>query len=475
MKKDFLSAIIVIATFLPFLSSCEEKQEEQQIEGPASLVIQGAADGLDTYTVTDKLPNVTVDLRAEATEISGNVLSISFKVDLALVEAYNAANSTEYLAMPAEAFNMTSQTVILPRYNEVSSTAQISVDGNKIPENGQYLLPVTFDKVEGEEGTVFTDGGDVLYILVERNFPEGAKVRKYTLSTIPGFSASVHAFCWLPDGKIAVSGNNDTAFGGAVVSVDPVSGESAVLINNYSAGWCAYGLAVAGNTLYAGYKSGDKVGAYELSSSGPSDPQTPISGLNSTVCMAADEEGNLFAVCRGDAWSNHGRIYKYPAGSISGQSADENIFKEFDCRVLWMDFDENGDIIAWTANGFYKVAKDGASDPVYLFGKIGSTDQDGPASEAAFMDLYSFSVDSAGNMWCADFGAHKIKFIQKGEADDYSDAVVSTVVGEGASLNALGSGNANSPRGILANEDGTEVYFNDNDGKILYKIEVTFE
>ena len=117
MKKDFLSAIIVIATFLPFLSSCEEKQEEQQIEGPASLVIQGAADGLDTYTVTDKLPNVTVDLRAEATEISGNVLSISFKVDLSLVEAYNAANSTEYLAMPAEAFNMTSQTVILPRYN----------------------------------------------------------------------------------------------------------------------------------------------------------------------------------------------------------------------------------------------------------------------------------------------------------------------------------------------------------------------
>ena len=154
---------------------------------------------------------------------------------------------------------------------------------------------------------------------------------------------------------------------------------------------------------------------------------------------------------------------------------NSSIFKEFDCRVLWMDFDENGDIIAWTANGFYKVAKDGASDPVYLFGKIGSTDQDGPASEAAFMDLYSFSVDSAGNMWCADFGAHKIKFIQKGEADDYSDAVVSTVVGEGASLNALGSGNANSPRGILANEDGTEVYFNDNDGMILYKIEVTFE
>ena len=65
----------------------------------------------------------------------------------------------------------------------------------------------------------------------------------------------------------------------------------------------------------------------------------------------------------------------------------------------------------------------------------------------------------------------KIKFIAKGESDDYSDATVSTVYGGDATLGSFSG--TNSPRGIAINEDGTEVYFNSNENRILYKITVT--
>ena len=332
--------------------------------------------------------------------------------------------------------------------------------------------------MEGEGNTTIVDGKDVLYILIERNFPEDAKIRTYTLSQIPDFAASVHAFCWLPDGKMAISGNDDVNFAGGVVSVDPVSGASSTVINNYSAGWCAYGVEVAGNVLYAGYKNG-MVGAFDLNSTAPADPVVVISNLNNILDLAVDDENNLFVLCRGDLWNNHGRIYKYSAEDMSSAfesntpfgNAEDHIFKEFDCRAICMDFDAAGDFIVWTANGFYKVAKDGQSEPQYLFGKGGS-DVDGIATDAAFMDLYCFSIDPDGNMWAADFGAKKIKFVQKGEADDYSDAVVSTVFGGNSSLGSLGD---NSPRGLLASEDGMEVWFNDNTAQKLYKITVSFE
>ena len=476
MKSKFFTAIM-IGAMLPMMFSCEKKQEEQVL-GPAALAIQGAGEEIQKYTVDDRLTSVTVDLQVEAEEITGSVLSVGLKVDLSLVDSYNEANSSDYLPLPVDAFEMSASSVILPQYNTVSSTIQLTVDGNKIAENGIYLLPVTFDKVEGEGNTTIVDGKDVLYILIERNFPEDAKIRTYTLSQIPDFAASVHAFCWLPDGKMAISGNNDVNFAGGVVSVDPVSGASSTVINNYSAGWCAYGVEVAGNVLYAGYKNG-MVGAFDLNSTAPADPVVVISNLNNILDLAVDDENNLFVLCRGDLWNNHGRIYKYSAEDMSSAfesntpfgNAEEHIFKEFDCRAICMDFDAAGDFIVWTANGFYKVAKDGQSEPQYLFGKGGS-DVDGIATDAAFMDLYCFSIDPDGNMWAADFGAKKIKFVQKGEADDYSDAVVSTVFGGNSSLGSLGD---NSPRGLLASEDGMEVWFNDNTAQKLYKITVSFE
>lgn len=477
MKSRFFTAVM-LGTMLPMMFSCGEKQEEQVL-GPAALAIQGAGGEMLKYTVDDRLTSVTIDLRVEAEEITGSVLSVGLMVDLSLVDSYNDANSSDYLPLPADAFEMSASSVILPQYNTVSSTVQLTVDGNQIAENGTYLLPVTFDKVEGEENTEFVDGKDVLYILIERNFPEDAKIRTYTLSQIPDFAASVHAFCWLPDGKMAISGNNDTNFGGGVVSVDPASGASSTVINNFPTGWCAYGVEVAGNVLYAGYKNG-MVGAFDLSSSASGDPVVVISNLNNVLDLAVDDEDNLFVLCRGDLWNNHGRIYKYSAEEMTSAiesntpfgNVDEHIFKEFDSRILCMDFDVAGDLVVWTANGFYKLAKDVQSEPQYLFGKIGTSDVDGIASDAAFVDLYCFSIDTEGNMWAADFGAKKIKFVQKGEADDYSDAVVSTVFGGNSSLGSLGD---NSPRGLLASEDGMAVWFNDNTAKKLYKITVTLE
>ena len=142
----------MIGAMLPMMFSCEKKQEEQVL-GPAALAIQGAGEEIQKYTVDDRLTSVTVDLQVEAKDITGSVLSVGLKVDLSLVDSYNEANSSDYLPLPVDAFEMSASSVILPQYNTVSSTIQLTVDGNKIAENGIYLLPVTFDKVEGEGNT----------------------------------------------------------------------------------------------------------------------------------------------------------------------------------------------------------------------------------------------------------------------------------------------------------------------------------
>lgn len=469
MKRKLLSAIM-FGAMIPLMFACEEKQEEQVV-GPASLAIQGAGAEAVNYTLTDQSPSVTVSVRAEAARISGNVLSIGFKVDLSMVEAYNQAHGTDYQSLPAEAFEMTVPSVILPRYNTVSSTSELRVNGPDIPENGTYVLPVTFDSIEGEENFTIEENRDILYVLITKDFPEDAKIRTYTLSEVPQFSRKgMHALCWLPDGNLAVSTvAGDPEYPHSVATVNPSTGENSVLVNTYGANW-PYGLAVSDGILYIGYKSVGEVGSFDLSGTVPGDQSTVISGLNQVLDCAVDADGNLYVLCRGDLWNNHGRIYKYPAGEISGSNADENLFVEFESRILCMEFDAAGDLIVYTAQGFYKVAKDGSSEPEYMFAS-GGGDVDGAALQAKFSDLYSFSLDPDGNMWIADFGAKKVKFVQKGEMEDYSDATVQTIVGEGTSLGALAGG----PRGIIVSEDGTEIYFGDENRYALHKIKVTFE
>ena len=144
----FFAAVFVI----PVLFSCSDRNG-QEPAGPAVLAMQNAGE-VPVVTLTDIMPSSRLEVRVEAARITENVLNVSLRADISLVPDYNEANGTDYQALPTDAFELTKPTVLLPRYNTVSSTAEITVTGNDIPENGTYLLPVVIDRIEKEKAAM---------------------------------------------------------------------------------------------------------------------------------------------------------------------------------------------------------------------------------------------------------------------------------------------------------------------------------
>ena len=54
------------------------------------------------------------------------------------------------------------------RYNDVSSTAQVTLSSEMMPDGEQYLLPVTIDEIKGDAGARTSDEGGVYYILFNK-------------------------------------------------------------------------------------------------------------------------------------------------------------------------------------------------------------------------------------------------------------------------------------------------------------------
>lgn len=460
--SDFLAAVSVI----PVLLSCSDRNG-QEPAGPAVLAMQNAGE-VPVVTLTDIMPSSRLEVRVEAARITENVLNVSLRADISLVPDYNEANGTDYQALPTDAFELTKPTVLLPRYNTVSSTAEITVTGNDIPENGTYLLPVVIDRIEGEEGAGVEEGKDVKYFLIERDFPEGVPVKVFTISSVPQYTqGDMHALCLLSDDYIAVGNRWDNNF----FKVNSSTGESQLLINPVAGGF-PYGITLSpDNKLYIAYKAG-KFGMFDLAGTTPADPVIILQqGTANAVDVLCDSEGNLYALCRGDGiWSDRtcGTVYYCSKDKMS--DSEKEVFVQFEGeQILSLDFDLDGNLIVYAKSGFYRIPAEGG-EPVHLFGKTGAADVDGPASDAVFMDVYDFAIDPEGNIWMTDYGAKKIKLVRIGENPDYSDAVVETIAGGGVRNSTL-----TGPRCIDVSSDGTEIYFTDASNHAIQKITVTEE
>ena len=68
-----------MGVMLPVLFSCSENNDGQQTSGPATLAIQGAGENPESFTLTNVLTSTTIGIKVEATEITGNMLSVSLK------------------------------------------------------------------------------------------------------------------------------------------------------------------------------------------------------------------------------------------------------------------------------------------------------------------------------------------------------------------------------------------------------------
>ena len=167
MKRYASIRLVAAAALLIASGGCKDDNPGTGLNGPAVLAIQNA--GAEPLQISLLEPKTqTIDIRAVARSVSAENLTVTFKVDRTLVDAYNKAHDTSYELVPAEAYEFSKKEVILPRYNEVSSTAQVTLNSEKMPDGEQYLLPITIEQIKGDDAAQTSDEGNVYYILFNK-------------------------------------------------------------------------------------------------------------------------------------------------------------------------------------------------------------------------------------------------------------------------------------------------------------------
>ncbi len=188
MKRISFLRPLTAAALLLALAGCKDEYDNTKpsVKAPAVLAIQNASDQAEVVSLLEP-KNRTINLRAVANSISDENVTVTFKIDRSLVDAYNQAHGTSYELCPAEAYDFSKKEVILPRYNEVSSTAQLTLLSEKMPvavdETGeplqpqpQYLLPITIDEVKGDSRASVDETNNVYYVLFSKRVLPSAQL-----------------------------------------------------------------------------------------------------------------------------------------------------------------------------------------------------------------------------------------------------------------------------------------------------------
>lgn len=168
--KRIISLLAVFSCLLALSCKKEENGGNNNNNTPAQLGVE-VKDAQALYEVAEH-QTVTLEIAAVANPTSAEPYTITLGTSPSLVNAYNTKNGTSYSMLPSEAFSLTSNSVILPRYSAKSSTVQLRLKGENCVADQVYLLPVVIDGVQG--GTNFQAPDEkAAYILFKMLPPEG--------------------------------------------------------------------------------------------------------------------------------------------------------------------------------------------------------------------------------------------------------------------------------------------------------------
>lgn len=147
MKKIFfaLSALLAAAV------SCTEKEPTADTENLVATYYLVSNQTEVATLVQDRSKDININVKTRENVGGSTNLTFNLKVDPALVDAYNTANSTDYLPMPADAYAFEKPSVTVARYGTNSTTTKVTLKAKGIEAGKTYVLPVSIDEVTGGE------------------------------------------------------------------------------------------------------------------------------------------------------------------------------------------------------------------------------------------------------------------------------------------------------------------------------------
>ena len=168
MKTHRILAIIGLSALLAAACTQEyDYQKKQKISTPANFTI--TIDSMEDTVVLMPPRTKSYTVKVTANSVADDILTLTIGSDPTKIAAYNRAHGTSFDAIPGDAFSLTKDQLILPRYNKVSSTTVLTLNSAAMPDdNTAHLLPLTITKIEGTSPTSLSQTDSTFFILFRR-------------------------------------------------------------------------------------------------------------------------------------------------------------------------------------------------------------------------------------------------------------------------------------------------------------------
>lgn len=168
MKLHRIIAFVGLVALLA-VSCRKEYDYEKKIKIDTPAVFAFDIESMEDTVVLMSPRTKSYTVKVKATSVADDLLTLTIGSDPSKVVAYNRAHGTDFEAVPGDAFELTTDQLLLPRYNKVSSTSTLTLKSSALPEDGQTrILPLTITKVEGTSPVGLSQADSTFFILFRR-------------------------------------------------------------------------------------------------------------------------------------------------------------------------------------------------------------------------------------------------------------------------------------------------------------------
>ncbi len=169
MKTYRILALIGLTALMAVSCFNQEYDYEKKvkIDTPANFTI--SVDSMEDTVVLMSPRTKSYTVKVTASSVADDLLTLTIGSDPSKVAAYNRSHGTSFEAVPGDAFSLTKDQLLLPRYNKVSSTTILTLNSAAMPDdNTARILPLTITKIEGSSPTSLSQTDSTFFILFRR-------------------------------------------------------------------------------------------------------------------------------------------------------------------------------------------------------------------------------------------------------------------------------------------------------------------
>ena len=150
------------------ISSCDDKENNIYETGHKTISLIKENDESVQEIIVDPAQRSQVVLQAKTDNLSAFGIVVEVETNSSLIDSYNKANNTNYQELSPNSYSFETSDFIFPRYSEVSSHINITLNSTGMDNEVKYLLPVQMITITGDPNVNIDPNNDIVYIVISK-------------------------------------------------------------------------------------------------------------------------------------------------------------------------------------------------------------------------------------------------------------------------------------------------------------------